>query len=83
MRRFHYTLLRLVSAFDRFVRQRLTGAGKLAGTDLTAEALPLLEKMFGGAVKSYRIGTARRGLGKKLEAAGYELTHYTYRKAAA
>jgi uncharacterized protein (DUF58 family) len=30
MRRLHYTLLRLVSGFDRFVRERLTGAGKLA-----------------------------------------------------
>lgn len=29
MRRFHYTLLRLVTAFDGFVRERLTGAGKL------------------------------------------------------
>ena len=30
MRRLHYTLLRLVSAVDRSVRERLTGAGKLA-----------------------------------------------------
>ncbi len=30
MRRFHYTLLRLVTAFDGFVRERLTGAGRLA-----------------------------------------------------
>lgn len=30
MRRFHYTLLRLVTAFDTFVRERLTGAGRLA-----------------------------------------------------
>ncbi|MBS0337692.1 MAG: DUF58 domain-containing protein [Proteobacteria bacterium] len=30
MRRFHYTLLRLVSASDWFVREHLTGAGKLA-----------------------------------------------------
>ena len=30
MRRFHYTLLRLVTTFDGFIRERLTGAGKLA-----------------------------------------------------
>ncbi len=30
MRRLHYTLLRLVSVVDRSVRERLTGAGKLA-----------------------------------------------------
>ena len=30
MRRFHYTLLSLVTSFDGFVRERLTGAGKLA-----------------------------------------------------
>jgi len=30
MRRFHYALLRSVTSFDRFVRERLTGAGKLA-----------------------------------------------------
>ena len=30
MRRFHYMVLRWVTSFDRFVRERLTGAGKLA-----------------------------------------------------
>lgn len=30
MRRFHYALLGLVTSFDRFLRERLTGAGKLA-----------------------------------------------------
>ncbi len=30
MRRFHYALLRFVTSFDRVVRERLTGAGKLA-----------------------------------------------------
>ncbi len=30
MRRLHYRLLRLVTSFDRAVRERLTGAGKLA-----------------------------------------------------
>lgn len=30
MRRFHYALLRFVTSFDGFLRERLTGAGKLA-----------------------------------------------------
>ena len=30
MRRFHYSLLRFVTWFDGFVREKLTGAGKLA-----------------------------------------------------
>lgn len=39
MRRLHYTLLRLVSAFDRFVRERLTGAGKLAAVSAFMAAI--------------------------------------------
>ena len=40
MRRLHYTLLRLVSAVDRSVRERLTGAGKLAAISAFMEKRP-------------------------------------------
>ena len=39
MRRLHYTLLRYVTGFDGFVRERLTGAGKLAAVSAFMAAL--------------------------------------------
>ena len=39
MRRLHYTLLRLVTSFDGFTRERLTGAGKLAATSAFMAAI--------------------------------------------
>ncbi len=59
----------------------LAAAGAAPGTDLTAVLLPYLETIFKG-VKCYRVSTARRGLAVKLQAQGYEITHYVLRKPA-
>lgn len=52
----------------------LAGAGALAGHDLTAELLPAIEHQFrlSGCVQ-IMIRTARPGLLKKLDGAGYAL----------
>lgn len=77
-----YVILRVVHQAHGAEGEILAAAGRLAGADLTRDVLPALERMFSG-VRCFRISTARPGLVKKLRAAGYELTHYTLRKAAA
>ncbi|CAN7305115.1 hypothetical protein [Acidovorax delafieldii] len=59
----------------------MAAGGSAPGVDLTGQVLPCVERQartFGAG--QVAITTRRRGLKKKLEAQGYELTGWTFRK---
>jgi hypothetical protein len=57
-------------------------ARQIAGSgDLTERVLPEIERAFGAGCQAVTIHTKRRGLVRKLEAAGYEEAAVTMRKA--
>lgn len=63
-----------------FEGQITAAGGKLAGTSLTRQVLPAIERLMQGC-KVVSILTARRGLVKELERQGYTCALATMRKA--
>ena len=60
----------------------VAGAGRHPDIDLTATALPIIERQFIGC-EYIRIHTARAGLVKKLAGIGYEPLEFVMRKKLA
>lgn len=57
----------------------VAAGGALAGIDLTAQVLPVIEGMFQGC-RAVRIHTARPGMAKKLARQGYQLRELVFSK---